>query len=142
MTHLIFRLNIEDGWPPVGAESLPIQSLDDNARVIECPLFIKNISSGDILNYTLDSEGYVSEWSHVHKSRNSTVWILKQSANACITSILDKLFKLGCNIIHLSDFGLYAVDINEAVPFSEVELLLDSIDESEFAVAYPSQRHH
>lgn len=47
--HLGFALEIDDGWPPVAVESLPLRVTREGHVVEAPPLFVKDLSVGDVI---------------------------------------------------------------------------------------------
>lgn len=138
---LRFRLDVDDqGWPPAGAESLPVDEVGAGFRILVSPFFIKGISVGDIVECSYDSEGYVQTWAHTYKSRRSTIWVTPkipykwQSAKAA-------LLALGCNVETLKQFGICSIDLPPEISLSTFDDLLKPIVAAGGALAYPSLRH-
>lgn len=76
---LQFPLEVEDDWPPVGSESLPFEKLADGYRAMSPPLFVRDLSVGDVIDVSEDEFGFVSAWRHLAKSGRSVLWLLRLS---------------------------------------------------------------
>lgn len=140
--NLNFPLNVEDGWPPVAAECLPFKVTPDGYVALSPPLFVKDLSVGDVINATLDAEDYrVTSWRHVTKSGHTTVWLLRIRRTNTIEAVLLELRDLGCNTVELKEAGVYSVDVPELVSIETVDIILAHIDADLVAVAFPSMRH-
>src|SRR5687768_8106613 len=74
---LTFRLTVDDGWPPVAAECLPVVATDRGYSLETAPLFVKGLSVGDVIAVTELEQEQVWSWVHISESRHSTVWLLR-----------------------------------------------------------------
>ena len=140
---LSFALNVEDGWPPVAVESLPFHVMPEGYVALVPPLFVKDLSVGDIIDATLDDAGRrVASWRHVVRSAHTTIWLLRMRGSETIEVVLDELRRLGCNTVGLEESGCYSVDVPESVEIETVDAALEHLDADSVAVAFPSMRHH
>jgi hypothetical protein len=138
----LFVLDVVDGWPPVSVECLAFASRKDGYELLIAPLFVKGLAVGDLIRFTADDEGRVFEWSHVSKSPNSTIWILRlKGPSDALVGALASLRRLGCDTGSLVSQGVHTVNVPGAVDLAQVETVLDSLSSEEFAVAYPALRH-
>ncbi len=141
-THLDFPLTVEDGWPPVGLECLEVHRTALGYEVRSAPLFLRDVSVGDVLSFTFDSEGRVANFHHVARSKNTTVWLLRlDREKADLAPVLTELRSLGCDTVTLESLGCYAVSVPETTPIESVDSLLDRLDQDAVAVAFPAMRH-
>jgi hypothetical protein len=138
---LKFHLEIEDGWPPVAVESLPFQVSAEGYKCLVAPLFVKDLSVGDVVAARLDDDNAVEDWSHVTRSLHTTIWLLRIKQPNGIAEALAALRDLGCNTVGLDAAGCYAIDVPEAIPIERVDSILAALDSSAVAVAFPSMRH-
>lgn len=141
MVSLQFLLAVEEGWPPVGSESLPFECADDGFRCLVSPLFVSDLSVGDEITAVENNDGFVDEWKHLVRSGRSTIWILRLSSGDNIASVLDELRSMGCNTISLDAYGCYSVDIPAELSFEMVDDVLNELSPDTAAVAFPSFRH-
>jgi hypothetical protein len=139
--NLKFHLAVEDDWPPVSVESLPFIPLERSYNLLDPPLFINNLSVGDIINADIDEDNFVLSWYHIHRSRRSTIWLLRLKQSNSIRSTLIALRKLKCNTVSLETLGCYSVDVPEDLKITIVDAVLGALDDTEVAVAFPSLRH-
>ena len=139
-TSLQFPLEVEDGWPPVGSEALPFLKSTVGYKALVAPLFVKNLSVGDIINAKLDRDGNVSEWKHINMSHRSVIWALRTDDGDNIEEILGKLRLLGCNTTGVDAFGIYSIDIPEDLDIAAVDAIISELNNSA-TVAFPSWRH-
>ncbi len=139
---LIFPLEVEDEWPPFAVESLPFEEGPGGYIATVPPLFIRNISVGDIIAIRLEpGSRKVEWWHHVKKSKHTTVWLLRLKQSKSIDTVLAKLRALGCSTVGLDEVGVYSVDIPETVPIEFVDSALAHLDQTAVATAFPSMRH-
>jgi Domain of unknown function (DUF4265) len=140
--HLSFPLDVEDGWPPVPVETLPFRPAVEGYIAAVPPLFVKDLSVGDVIDATLEEgSSRVSSWRHRAKSGHSTIWLLRMRQSATIDSVLGELRSLGCHTVRLEEAGAYSIDVPETVAMSPVDAALAELDELAVAVAFPSMRH-
>ena len=145
MVELFFQLQQdEDGWPPVAVEGLWCQSLDDgHFRVETCPLFVKNVSVGDVITVQHDEQGEIVSHTLVTPSENSTLWIIFWNDGG-VEPTLQKLRSLGCDTATLEGYEpkLCSVNVASSIAMPDVDAVLAPLEEAkQIAVAYPSFRH-
>lgn len=144
MTALIFPIRRKNDWPPapIGSECIPCTVEGDNYRVLVAPLFIKNLSVGDLIRIEAGKIENVKKWKHVEKSRNSVIWIMsRMPTNAALfKSVLDKLKSLNCFISSLEHLGHYSICVPGECKIAKVDWQLDKLGESVF-ICWPSFRH-
>jgi len=138
---LQFPLEVEDDWPPVGSESLPFERKREDYECLASPLFVKDLSAGDVIKIKKDGEGFVSSWEHVERSGRSTIWLLRLANNNQIEPCLQRLRSLGCNTASVDEFGCYSIDVPETLPIAAVDEVLEELDPELVAIAFPSMRH-
>lgn len=145
MIELLFNLEQdEDDWPPVGAEGLWCEPVNTRYRLETCPLFVKGLSVGDLLEVEPDDDGSVWQFEVVEPSANSTVWIIFWDRSA-IDPALQALRSLGCDTtgpLEGMEAKICSVNVPESLEFTKVDAVLGPLEQSErVAVAYPSYRH-
>jgi hypothetical protein len=139
---LVFQLDVEDDWPPVAVESLPFRVAHEGYVAMVPPLFVKELSVGDVIDVTHEAgSGRVLSWRHVKKSGRSTIWLLRLKPSNAIETALAALRGLGCNTVGLEDAGVYSVEVPESLPMEAVDAVLGHLDSDSVAVAFPSMRH-
>lgn len=138
---LVFPLEVSDGWPPVGSESLPVEVCSEGYRALASPLFIKDLSVNDVIAAELAADDTVRSWHHVHRSDHTTVWLLRLRRDNRIEEALEQLRALGCNTTGLSQAGCYSIDVPGEVDIADVDDALSILDEESVGVAFPSMRH-
>jgi len=140
-TELRFDLHVEDGWPPVSVENVPATVKGNGWRITAPPLFVGSLSVGDVIAAVINDRGSVASYTHIERSENSTLWLLRTASPNNIHSVLAALRAKGCNTVRLEDFGCYSVDVPATVSASELDAVLSELDTDAAAVAYPSFRH-
>jgi Domain of unknown function (DUF4265) len=140
MPSLTFRLEVADGWPPVGAECLPCVSAAGGSMISAPPLFVRDLSVGDVIAITVEDQGQILSWEHVSRSDHSTVWILTFGETS-IAAPLECLLGLGCNVASLPAWSLSSIDVPPSVAAGLLDGLFSEFPESAVAVVYPSWRH-
>lgn len=138
---LQFPLVVDDGWPPFGSESLPFEKVGDQYRCLSAPLFVKDLSVGDIIGCEFGPNGFLNNWWHCHRSNRSVVWLLRQSRNDIVQPVLQLLRQSGCNTAGLDELGCYTIDVPENVEISEIDKVLEALDPNTVAIAFSSMRH-
>ena len=136
-----FELEVVNGWPPVTSETLPFKARDDGFALLTAPLFLKDLSVGDVLQIDFGENGCVQSWRHVERSTRSTIWLLRTAEPTGIKAVLYNLRQLGCNTVSLPSAGSYAVDVPEEVALEWVDRQLAKLMPDSVAIAYPSLRH-
>lgn len=139
-TELMFVLDVDDGWPPVRKECLRCIDLEYGYQIQEPPLFIKDLSVGDVIEVVWGGEGEVVGWSHVEKSKRSIVWIMV-SGDDSVTSAIECLKRLRCNVAEFEAYRYLAVDVPAECPVERLDECLDALNREGVSVAFPSFRH-
>lgn len=139
-TELMFVLEIDEDWPPVAIECLNCSVSKTGFKIEVPPLFIKNLSVGDVIQIQKNDEGQVVAWSHIEKSLRSTIWIMVTGDHS-IEDAIECLKKLKCNIERFEEYRYFAVDVPEECPVERLDECLNALDEQNVSVAYPSFRH-
>lgn len=139
---LEFPLEIEDGWPPVAVECLPFRRVPEGYVALVPPLFVKDLSVGDIIHVTCEPGGHrVLSWQHVARSASTTIWLLRMRRSETIRTVLETLRGLSCNTGASEVLGVFAIEVPAAVPIEAVDRILAQLDLDAVAVAFPSMRH-
>jgi hypothetical protein len=138
LKYLTFALDVDDGWPPVAAEGMPLAEEADGLRVLTPPLFIKDLAVGDYIEVLEETEDQVFLWRSVRKSDHSTVWILPNKRN--IQRELEELRSLGCSTASFPGELVFAIDLPPNVASAELDTRFGPMAPG-VAVAYPAWRH-
>lgn len=138
---LAFLLDVQDEWPPVSVEYLPCNKIEDGYIIRSPPLFIKNISVGDVIFIEQKEKNKIISWGYFSKSNRSTMWVLAQREDVDIVGYLKGVREFGCNTVLSQDFGIASVDIPDSLPIKEIDKYNELFDDCSLAFAYPSFRH-
>lgn len=139
---LTFALEFNDDWPPVAAECLQFERVGKALRLLVTPLFVGNLSVGDVIECTVDAVSQqVFDWRHVSKSDHTTFWLLGESHHAVLLDGLARLRLLGCSTVTAKQVCMHSVDVPGSVPIESVDAILDELDRGGIEVACPSFRH-
>ncbi|HVK54643.1 MAG TPA: DUF4265 domain-containing protein [Burkholderiales bacterium] len=139
MWNLTFRLDVEDGWPPVGAECIPCERLDRGYKVLASPHFIKDLSVDDVIEVVEEDNDQVFSWRHLERSMRSTLWVMVLE-KASVENEMRRLKLRHCRVSHLEAFDLYAIDIPPDLSEEEVDDCFSGSDPEKVVLAYPSWR--
>ena len=133
-------MEVQDDWPPVGAECLHCEKVADGFKIDSVPFFVRNLSADDVIEVVEEDNGEVWRWRHVTQSPRSTVWVMNLG-NVELETTFARLKELGCRIEAFDQFKLYALDIPTSVEAAVIDDCFEGYEESDVALAYPSWRH-
>lgn len=136
---VIFELDVlEDGYPPVGSESLNGILLDNGfIEINNTPFFVEEIACGDIVRCNKHPESGKLIFDSVIKegtSKSVSIIFLEQSVK---DSIYSKLRKLGC-YCEYGEFGslkMLAVEVDNSCDYQKVSEFL-SEEEADGNISY------
>jgi hypothetical protein len=139
---LTFALDVEDGWPPVAAESIPFDMVEDGYKCQKAPIYVKGLAVGDVIEPVIDNvNGMVFEWSHIRHSGHSTIWLLRLDSPNNISEILEQFRTIGCSTVELAPFGSYSIDVPPQVSIGDVDQVLSHLNPDVVTTAFPVFRH-
>ena len=138
---LDFAFDTDDDWPPVAVESLRFSAGIGGHELLTPPLFVKDLSVGDVIHAELRRGNLVASWRHMKRSDRSTIWLLRLEESGEIDRALAELRTLGCDAAGVEAAGCYAVDVPSDVPMKLVHAVLESLNPEQVAVTFPSVRH-
>jgi len=139
-TKLNFLLDIDDGWPPVVKECMECLDRKNGYQIQMPPLFMKDLSVGDVVEVGFDDEGDVVSWFHIERSERSTVWIMG-SSDYSVSEAIEGLKKMGCNIVEFEDYRYFSIDVPAECLVERLDECLNSLDGERVSIAFPSFRH-
>lgn len=140
MTELLFKLDVVDGWPPVGKEGVPCRNRNGAFEITVPPFFIKNLSVGDVIEVQRDAEGDVVCWAHVFRSARSALAIMVTGGYS-IEPTVRKFLDVGCNVERLFESRYLSIDVPAEVSAEEIDRIIEEADEEFVSVTFPSFRH-
>lgn len=141
LEYLKFQLPTADDWPPVAVEEIPCTRSDKGYMALDPPIYVKDLSKGDIIVIDEGDVDSIQAWHHVFRSDHSTIWLLRLKTPNNIEHLLSELRSLGCSTGSLTNLGSHSVDVPGHVDLKQVDEILAHADPSSVAVAFPSLRH-
>ncbi|MYV96822.1 DUF4265 domain-containing protein [Streptomyces sp. SID3343] len=119
----------EDGWPPVGVESLWAVDVGEGlVRIDNVPFFVRDLALGDIVRTRVDSEdGRLHFRERLRWSGNCTVRVIPFRDGALrgdMQAVLDLFGPLGVSGEGVERFGLVALGVPANADFGPVRELL------------------
>jgi len=137
---LVFALEIDDGWPPISAEGVWCEKVDDNYRLLNTPFFIPDLACGDIFKAIPDPINQnIFEFDVIEESGNSVIWVMNNN-DLDIQPFTETLHKIGCVFEGFPRYSLLSVDVPSTVDIVALEELLDLFEEQGLDFAYPVWR--
>lgn len=128
-----FGIRVEDGWPPVGSESMWARPVSDDVVELEnTPFFARGVSNGDHVRVVRDDEATLSAVEVVKWSQRCTVRVVPFRAGPLQGDrqrVLDEFAAVGVTGEGIEQYNLVALDIPPTADLSAVKLLLrDGVD--------------
>ncbi|MER7770596.1 DUF4265 domain-containing protein [Kitasatospora sp. NPDC096140] len=125
-----FRMEIdEDGWPPVGVESLWAVDLGDGTvRLDNTPWFVRGIASGDVIRVDVDDDGLRWAGETVHPSENCTIRLIVRKdggSAAARQTVLETFHRLGTTGEGIEQFGMVALKVPPEADIQQIRKLLE-----------------
>ena len=140
MEKLLFALDIEDGWPPVGAEGVWCEKVGDNYQLKNVPFFIPGLAAEDVFKAELDPVNeHIFEFEIIKESGHSVVWVMN-NIDLDLTDFIKNLKSLGCCYEGFPRFSLASIDIPPTVDIDVVNGLIDEYEEAGIDFAFPVWR--
>ncbi|WP_435273788.1 DUF4265 domain-containing protein [Psychrobium sp. nBUS_13] len=137
---LVFALEIDDGWPPISAEGVWCEKVDDHYKLLNTPFFIPDLARGDIFKAIPDLINQnIFEFDVIEESGNSVIWVMNNN-DIDIQPFTETLQKLGCVFEGFPRYSLLSVDVPSTVDIATLEELLDLFEELGLDFAYPVWR--
>lgn len=138
---LLFALDVNDGWPPVGAEGVWCERVDGNYKLVNTPFFIPNLALGDIFSAIPDEvNDHVFEFEVLKESGHSLIWVMNNKGIQTDVFI-EGLNRVGCSVEKLNQFSLMSIDVPPEVDMDALDPLLDTYEEEGLEYTFPVWRH-
>jgi len=97
--HVVFELEIQDGWPPVSGERVWARRLDlDQFEIDSIPWFVRGIASGDIVRAVQRDGEHPTFTERIRWGGNLTIRIIPFSAGPLhgdLQAVIDLMTPLG-----------------------------------------------
>ncbi len=114
----------EDGYPPVGAESVWGREDEDGNFIIQnIPFFIKEATIDDVISATVE-DGVLQYRAMVRPSANSLLRIVCYP-DTDPAKAWAEMEALGCSVEFAATYSLIAVNVPSSVKLTEVEAALE-----------------
>jgi len=137
---LVFALEIDEGWPPISAEGVWCEKVDDNYKLLNTPFFIPDLACGDIFKAIPDPINQnIFEFDVIEESGNSVIWVMNNN-DLDIQPFTETLQKIGCAFEGFPRYSLLSVDVPSTVDIVALEELLDLFEDLGLDFAYPVWR--
>ncbi|MEU6174818.1 DUF4265 domain-containing protein [Streptantibioticus parmotrematis] len=123
-----FRLEREDGWPPVSVESLwAVDQGDGTARLDNIPWFVRGVACGDIVATEPDGDGTRWAGEVVRRSENCTIRLIvlrDGGSRPTRQTVINAFQHLGVDGEGVEQFGMVALDVPPTADLAKVQELL------------------
>ena len=137
MEKILFALDVDDGWPPVGAEGVWCEKYEGHFKLKNAPFFIPNLACNDLFHAEPDSvNDQIFEFVVVERSGHSVIWFMNKKG-IDISGLKSQLLEMGCNIETLSQFDLGTIDVPVGVNYKKLNKLVDLYEGKSLNFAFP-----
>jgi hypothetical protein len=128
-----FAIEVVDGFPPIGVETLNARICDDGTfEIMNTPFFVKEVAYGDIVNAQLSVEGRLEFVSCAKPSNYKAIAVILLSPDVRV-QLIDDLRTKDC-IIEYGEFPgcrMLAIAIPDTTDYAPIRSLLDKYEKSE-----------
>lgn len=126
---VIFELSQdEDGWPPVGVETLWARQCGvDRVEIDNIPFFVRGLSAGDVVRVVADDTGRLHGTEVIVSSDNCTIRVSPSGEGESQEKrqkVLDTFAPTGVDGEGLNRFNLVALNVPASVDLSAVKQIL------------------
>jgi hypothetical protein len=140
MEKVLFALDIDDGWPPVGTEGVWCEREGTDYKLVNTPFFIKGLAFGDVFSAIPDSVNeHIFEFEIVRESGHSVVWMLNND-RLDISSFIEEIELLGCRIEGLAKFSLNSIDVPSNINLTEFDQSISRWESKGLNFVFPTWR--
>ncbi|WP_066963058.1 DUF4265 domain-containing protein [Microbulbifer sp. Q7] len=140
MEKVLFALEVEDGWPPVGTEGVWCEKVGENYQLKNVPFFIAGIAAEDIFHAIPDQvNDHIFEFEIVEESGHSVIWLMN-NIDLEITEFVDIVKALGCSYEGFPQYSLAAIDAPPEVDVDQLNEVIDKFEEKGIDFAFPVWR--
>lgn len=132
---MVFELDNEDGWPPVGTERVWAFSRGRDRYVIDnVPWFVRDLAVGDVVRaVSPDSHSHPVFQEVLRRSDHVTIRVICFRAGPLegdLARAADPFVQLGVHVEAASQYGLLALDIGAEAPLDDIVAVLRAGQES------------
>ncbi len=140
MGKVLFALDVDNGWPPVGAEGVWCEKVGGNYRLKNAPFFIPNIAAEDVFSAEPDPvNDHIFEFEVVQESGHSVIWLMN-NIDLDLTEFIDRIKSLGCFYEGFPRFSLGSIDAPPSTNERLLNSLIDEYEEKGVDFAFPVWR--
>ena len=126
LVKIVFKLRAEDGYPPVGYESVwGLKNRDGSCTISNTPMYIYGISKGDVIS-VLEDAGELTPISVRMRGGHSTIRVFAEQADQK-KAIIKFLNLLGAACTYSEGQSLFSVDIPPESDFIGIDKYLSGI---------------
>ncbi|MBB2940472.1 hypothetical protein FB565_000176 [Actinoplanes lutulentus] len=128
LVKVFFHIRVEDGWPPVGTESMwarPVST--DIVELDNTPFFARGVSCGDHIRVVREDDGTLTAVEVVEWSQRCTVRVVPFSDGPLQGDrqrVLDEFATVGVTGEGIEQFSIVALNIPPTTDLSAVKRLL------------------
>ena len=124
-----FELEIlEDGFPPIGVETLNATMIDENIVELDnTPFFAKSVAAGDLLKVSKTSSEHILQFESVLSRRGNKSIAIIFIDDTCKEDVYQYFKSHGCYCEYgeFHDFNMLAVSIESGLDYSKLAPYLD-----------------
>ncbi|MFG1990602.1 DUF4265 domain-containing protein [Actinoplanes sp. NPDC048988] len=128
LVKVFFHIRVEDGWPPVGTESMWARPVsDDVVELDNVPFFARGVSCGDHVRVVRDDNGTLTAVEVVEWSQRCTVRVVPFRAGPLQGDrqrVLDEFAAVGVTGEGIEQYNIVALDVPPTADLSAVKRLL------------------
>jgi hypothetical protein len=128
LVKVVFHIRVEDGWPPVGAESMwarPVST--DVVELDNTPFFARGVSCGDHVRVVREDDGTLTAVEVVKWSQRCTVRVVPFRAGPLQGDrqrVLDEFATAGVTGEGIEQYNIVALDVPPTADLPAVKRLL------------------
>jgi Domain of unknown function (DUF4265) len=127
--HVVFELEVQDGWPPVASERVWAYRAGDDTYVIDNPpWFVRDLAVGDVVRATSpDARSQPVFMDMLQRSDHVTIRLIcfrSGPLEGDLSRAMEPFKRLGVYAEGASQYGMLALDISPTDPLAEVVSLL------------------
>lgn len=140
MEKVLFALDIEDGWPPVGTESIWCERIGDHYKLKNVPFFIEGLANDDIFSASPDPVNeHIFEFEILKESGHSVISLLN-NIDLDLNAFFGELISIGCTYEGLKQYNLFAIDAPPNIDIVKLNHLIDIYEDLGIDFAFPVWR--
>ena len=132
-----FKLTVdEDGYPPIGIESLNGDLISEGvAKIDNTPFFVEGVALGDVVNVAQINESNRKNYQFIDVEENSdNIALSVLFFEKEVGDIVHNYFSIKnhyCEYGHFPGFSMLAISVPKSEYTNEISLFLDELQEQE-----------